>query len=169
MSTWKTIQPSECNWNVFDKIGKDWMLISAAKADGSVNTMTASWGGAGIMWGMPICFCGIRPQRYTFEFVEEAEFFTLSFFEEGHRDILNYCGSQSGRQEDKIVKAGLTLVKELDVPAFEQAQMTLVCRKLYSDFLKKEGFCDASIPEKMYKAGDYHKLYFGEIVKIYTR
>src|SRR5512137_697572 len=97
--------------NPFKLIGADWMLITAGTADAN-NTMTASWGGLGVLWERKVATCYIRPGRYTYGFMEKAPFFTLSFFAEEHRAALRYCGTHSGRNGDKAKEAGLTPVRE---------------------------------------------------------
>lgn len=92
----------------FAMIGRQWMLVSAEK-EGRVNTMTASWGGMGVMWGKDVAFVFLRPQRFTKEFVDAAGRFTLSFYGEEHRADLAYLGRVSGRDEDKIAKVGFGL------------------------------------------------------------
>ena len=96
MSDYKTIAPEQLTQNPFAMIGKDWMLITAEK-DGKANTMTASWGGFGVMWGKNVAYIVLRPQRYTKEFVDQAETFSLSFLDDSFRAALNYLGSKSGR------------------------------------------------------------------------
>ena len=99
--------------NLFQMIGEDWMLITAGDPKTEkYNTMTASWGGTGILWGKPVAFCFIRPQRYTYTFTEAGNHLTLSFFHGKKRDALKLCGSRSGRDCDKITLAGLTPVIE---------------------------------------------------------
>src|SRR5699024_11934868 len=95
------IDPKELNKNVFSLIGDRWMLITAGTRE-KCNTMTASWGGLGVLWGKPVATVYIRPQRYTMEFVEGSEFFTLAFFGEAYRKALALCGSKSGREIDKV-------------------------------------------------------------------
>ncbi len=152
--------------NTFEAINKQWMLITAGSE--KVNTMTASWGGLGIMWNKEVATCYIRPQRYTFEFVEDEEYFSLCFFGDGQRDALKLCGTVSGRDRDKISDAGLTVAKDEKAPYFEEAETVLICRKIYKDRIKPEGFIDPTI-EKNYSNGDYHYVYMGEIVKCLKR
>lgn len=92
----KKINIAEQSFNPFELIGKDWMLISAGTAE-KWNTMTASWGGVGVMWGKPSATCYIRQSRYTKTFVDDSEFFTLTVLKDGCRDALNLLGSKSGR------------------------------------------------------------------------
>ena len=110
--SFKEIKPEELNFNPFTRIGSDWMLLTAGTKD-KFNTMTASWGGAGVFWGKPAVTCYIRPQRYTKEFIDKEELFSVSFFKDGHRDALKLCGSVSGRDHDKIKEAGLTPVRQI--------------------------------------------------------
>ncbi len=148
-------------------ISDGWGLVTAGNKE-NFNTMTVSWGGLGEIWGKDVAFIFIRPQRYTYEFIEKEEFFTLSFYGEDFRNALKICGSQSGRNTDKVANAGLTPVFIDNTVSFEQAEYTLVCRKMASQFIDPKGFEDDSI-EKNYSAGDYHKVYIGEIVKVYSK
>jgi flavin reductase (DIM6/NTAB) family NADH-FMN oxidoreductase RutF len=163
MAEFLNIAPANIDENLISLIGDKWMLVTAEKSDGTVNTMTASWGGAGVIWNKPSAFVFIRPQRYTFEFIEESENLTLSFFGEEYRDALKLCGSVSGRGRDKIGEAGLTLTHRNGMPCFEEAELTLYCRKRYGQFLTEESVIDETVKSN-YAAGDYHKMYICEIV-----
>lgn len=148
----------------FELIGKDWMLVTA-EMEGRVNAMTASWGGMGVMWGKNVAFVVIRPTRYTKEFVDAAETFSLAFLDENYRKALNYFGTVSGRDEDKIAKTGLTVMHEGETPYFEEAGLVLICRKLYAQQYDPACFIDLESDEKWYPEKDYHTLYIAEIVK----
>ncbi len=168
-SCFKPVQPDELNENFFRVIDNDWMLVSAGKP-GDFNTMTASWGTTGILWNKPIAICFIRPHRYTFQFTDRYDYYTLSFFDEKYRDILNYCGAHSGRNVDKIEHTGLKILETTRGNViFEQARLVLECRKLYADFLKPECFTDSRIDKKNYPLKDYHKFFIGEIVACYKK
>lgn len=149
--------------NVFDKISKSWMLITAEK-DGKVNTMTASWGGLGVLWSVLVAYVFIRPQRYTQEFLTAADVFTASFYSEEQRAILNLCGTKSGRDIDKIAEAGLKTVKdERGFVYFEQAKDVLCLKKLYVQQLDAAGAINPELFEKNYPINDYHYMYVAEI------
>jgi flavin reductase (DIM6/NTAB) family NADH-FMN oxidoreductase RutF len=128
------------------------------------NTMTASWGGLGVLWERKVATCYIRPTRYTYSFMEQAAVFTLCFFEERYRKALTYCGTHSGRDTDKVTGAGLTAVQEAGCIYFAEARLVLLCRKIYSQDIRPEHFLDPAI-EGMYPQKDYHRMYIGEIVK----
>lgn len=160
----KKIDVKSLQDNVFSLIGDRWMLITAGTAE-RCNTMTASWGGVGVMWAEPSATCYIRPQRYTKKFIDKEELFSVSFFKDGHRDALKLCGSVSGRDHDKIKEAGLTPVFIDGVPAFEEADTILICRKMYRTSMNPADFIDKDADSKFYPEKDYHDMYIAEIVK----
>lgn len=160
----REISPYELNDNIFKTIGKDWTLVTAGNKD-EYNTMTASWGSLGIMWNKPVAFTFIRPQRYTFKYLENSEYYTLSVYDEKYRDALMLCGTKSGRDIDKAEATGLTPVFDEKAPYFSQARLVLVCRKMYAQDLNEESVIDQSIKGN-YASGDYHRMYVSEIVKV---
>jgi flavin reductase (DIM6/NTAB) family NADH-FMN oxidoreductase RutF len=164
MNNFKEISPEVLRKNPFHLIGKEWMLITAGDED-KVNTMTASWGGLGVMYGKNVAFIVIRPQRYTKEFIDREETFSLSFLAKEHRDELNYLGSVSGRTEDKIKKSGLTLVRSGDTPYFNEASHVLICKKLFRQTLEGESLLDENLENTWYPNKEFHTLYIAEITK----
>lgn len=163
--SFKEIKPEELQKNPFTMVGKEWLLVTAKKEE-KVNTMTASWGGVGVMWGKNVAFIVLRPQRYTKEFVDAAETFSLSVLDESFRKTYSYLGSVSGRDEDKIAKSGLTVSHEHATPYFEEADTVLVCRKLYVQEYRPECFADQELDTKWYPNKDYHVMYIAEIEKV---
>lgn len=128
MSEFHEINPDKFIQSPFHLIGKVWQLIAAEK-DGKVNAMTASWGGLGVMWGKNAAYIVIRPQRYTKEFVDSAQTFSLSFFGDCYRDMLTYMGTTSGRGEDKIAETGLSVLYDGKTPYFAEATAVMLCKK----------------------------------------
>lgn len=166
MSEFVKIKPKEIDENTFKLIGSDWMLITAG-TEKEFNTMTASWGGLGILWHKNVCTIFIRPQRHTYGFVEQSDFFTLSFFGSAHREVLKYCGSHSGRDVDKVAETGITpAFSENGGIYFQEAKLVLECRKLYYQDITPDHFLDDSIQEN-YPKDDYHRMYIGEIIGCY--
>lgn len=165
----KEISVNELNENVFNMIGQKWMLVTAAKSKQEVNTMTASWGGLGIMWGKPVAFIFIRPQRYTKEFIEASDTLSLTFFDETYRKKLSYLGSVSGRDEDKIKAAKLTVAFEGETPYFEDAEVALITKKLYAQDMGEEFLIQKDIRNKWYPAEDWHTMYVCEIEKVLVK
>lgn len=164
----KEISIKDLNMNPFTKIGKEWMLITAGNEE-SFNTMTASWGGVGVLWNKDVAFTFIRPSRYTYEFTQKEEFFSLCFFEEEYRDALTLCGRKSGRDCDKIKEANLTPTFIDGVPCFEGASLTLICRKMYSQEMQKDSAFTEEVTKHYGENEPYHTFYVGEIVKILTK
>lgn len=162
---WKDTTPELIQENAFKLIGSDWMLITAGAVD-HFNTMTASWGGFGVIWNKPVVWCVIRPQRYTHEFMESSKHFTLSFFAEEFRDALWVCGTKSGRDCDKVSESGLTPMAGFtpETTVFSEARIIMECRKLYTQDIDPTNFVDSEI-DSNYPDKDYHRMYMGEIVR----
>ncbi|MDF1514796.1 MAG: flavin reductase family protein [Anaerolineae bacterium] len=169
MIKYQEIAPESINENAIQLISKEWMLITAGTID-HFNMMTASWGGLGFLWGMPVSFAFVRPQRYTYEFMEQNTHYTLSFYENTYRDALNICGTKSGRDIDKVAETGLSPVADgSGAVYFTEAKLVLVCRKLYKQQFVENKFQDTKIPTQIYAAGDYHHMYVGEIIRCLHR
>ena len=163
------IDPKQISDNFIKAIGSDWALVTAGDYV-EQNTMTVSWGGVGVMWNYPVAIVVIRPQRYTFEFTERCDKLTLSFLPEQYRKALTYCGTHSGRDEDKISNAGLSVTfTEEDTPAIAEARLVLECRKLYTDTIKAENFIEQGIVERWYPESDFHKVYVLQITNAYIK
>jgi flavin reductase (DIM6/NTAB) family NADH-FMN oxidoreductase RutF len=130
-----------------------------------VNLMTISWGTFGIMWGRPVVMVMVRPTRYTWDFIAETTDFTVNWLEAGRSDALTYCGTVSGRDADKFAVSGLTQADggHGDCPILAEAELALECRTLYRTNILPEQFLDPALLD-MYKANDYHGLFFGEIL-----
>ena len=159
-----SIQPEEIKDNTFHLIGQEWMLITAGTPE-SFNMMTASWGGFGILWHRKICVCFVRPERHTREFIEKERYFTLSFFSEQYRDMLNYCGTKSGKDVDKSKETGLTpCSSEKGSIYFAEARLVIECEKLYYQDINPAHFLNESINEN-YPQKDYHRIYIGEVTQ----
>ena len=165
----KEIKPTELKENTFEVIGKQWLLVTAEKEDGHCNTMTASWGGLGVMWGKDVAYIVIRPQRYTKEFIDASNTLSLSVLPESYRKDYSYLGTISGRDENKIEKVGLTVLHDGETPYFEEAKLVLICEKLFVQPYTPDSFIDKTLLEKYYPDEDYHTLYICEIKKILER
>lgn len=160
---------SEVVWqdSVFDMIGRQWTLISAG-TEKHVNSMTASWGGMGVLWNKNIVTIYVRPERYTYEFLENGDLFSLCFFGEEQRSALMLMGTKSGRDMDKPAVCGLTPVFIEGAPAYAEAESIFICKKIYADDLHPGKMGDTGL--SVYAdGGGVHKMYIGEILKLFRR
>ena len=162
----KQIQTKNFTESVVDLIANKWMLISAGEKENH-NTMTASWGGIGHLWHTDVAYIFIRPQRYTYEFIENNEYFSLCFFEEKYRDILNLCGTKSGKEIDKMNLEITPVFDEKNI-YYNEAKIVILCKKIYYQDLEPKNFIDKSI-HKNYPQKDYHRMYVGEIYKLLVK
>lgn len=169
-SEFEKVSWENLNDNAIRLIGKDWMLISAGSLDDGFNMMTASWGGLGWLWEKPVSFIFVRPQRYTFNFTEKEDYYTVTFYEEEYRDVLREMGTVSGRNFDKINYPDLTpFATENGSVAFKEAKIILECRKLYATDILEESFVDITLGNRIYPQKDFHKMYIGEIVNVWMK
>lgn len=167
----KKIDPNEISENVIKLIASDWMLVASGD-EAKFNMMTASWGALGYIWNKPCAFIFVRPQRYTFEFIEKFELFSINFFDctsadngEKYRNALKLCGTKSGRDIDKMKETGFTSsFTENKTPYFAEAKLVLECKKLYANNFKPENFLEKKEISTWYPDKDFHKMYIAEIL-----
>lgn len=166
----RQITPEELTRNPFQMIGKDWLMLTAKSGD-RTNTMTASWGGVGIMWGKPVAYIFVRPQRFTKTLIDAENRFSISVLPESNREQMRYFGSASGFNEDKIAKAGLPLAECEGVPYYQDSEIAMIVKKLYAQpmsgaFLTEEG---KPVDERWYPNQDWHTMYVAVIEKVFVK
>ncbi len=146
---------------------KDWLLLTSGDFKGKYNSMVVAWGGFGIMWNKPLALVVVRPTRHTYSFINSFDTFSLCAFPEQYRAALNILGTKSGRDGDKLKESGLTPLPSsvINAPVFKEAKLVLECRKMYWDDLEPEHFLDPKI-EMNYDKKDYHRMFFGEVIRI---
>ncbi len=165
---YRKISPEEIEGNFIKMVGKEWMLITAGNS-GKFNMMTASWGGIGVLYNRPVAICFINPARYTYSIMEKGDTYTLTFYPDNCRKALEYCGTKSGRDEDKVKGSGLTPVQtENGAMAFSQATMIIECRKLVSQSISLDAINNAQEREKR-AMQPMHKMYIGEILNVWVK
>lgn len=168
MHSFQPFSIDQLEFNPFTKIGKEWALVTAGNKE-KANPMTVSWGGVGVLWGKNVVFIFIRDSRYTKEFLDSTDFFSLSFLGESYRESLNYCGAHSGREGDKFSAAGLTEARRHDIPYVDEANLVLLCNKMAAMPMSEDTFTDSKLSSKWYAEGDMHTMYVGEIIEVMAR
>lgn len=167
----KKLLPQEIKDNFIEIVSQEWMLVTAGTPE-RFNTMTASWGGVGFVWNKPVATIYVRPERYTYGFIEETGRFSLSFLGREHQAVHRITGSKSGRDTDKIAEAGLhPQFTESGGILYEETRLGLECRVLYADDFRMERFRDKALAEQMYltKPGQLHRMYIGEITAVWVK
>lgn len=171
MHTFQPLDIKDIDINPFNMIASDWFALTA-EADGKVNSMTAGWGGFGVMWGKNVAFIVVRDSRYTREIIDKADTFSMTFFDmknKQNRVILKYLGGVSGRDEDKIKNASLTIDYSDGTPYIDEGNIVYICKKLSKTPINADSLIDMGIDEKWYADKDYHSLYIGEITGMLAR
>ncbi|NLE83721.1 MAG: flavin reductase family protein [Chloroflexi bacterium] len=162
------INPYELNVQPHHLFDRQTLLLAAGDfASGDFNEMTIGWGSIGTMWNRPFVEVVVRPTRFTYDYMEDYDDFTVSAFPSKYRRALTHLGSRSGRDGNKLAGTDLTAIasRVVSSPSFEQAELTIECRKIYSADIDPAKFIDPSI-DTNYPNKDYHRVYFGEIVAI---
>ncbi|MCR5295399.1 MAG: flavin reductase [Lachnospiraceae bacterium] len=150
--------------DIFKQFDKKWALLTAGSKE-KFNTMTISWGGLGTIWGKPVATVYVRTSRYTHEFMDNGEYFTVSFYPEEYKKVLGVLGSKSGRDIDKMNDSGLTPKEAGETMTFAEAEVTLLCRKLFKQPMDPANM-PADLVEQFYKKDAPHDLYIGEVIEV---
>ena len=154
----------EFQTEIFSQFDKKWALLTAGDKE-NFNTMTISWGGLGTLWGKPVATTYVRTSRYTHDYMDQNDYFTVSFYPEEYKSVLGVLGSKSGRDIDKMHASGLNAKELENSMTFEEAEVTLVCKKLFKQELAVENMLDEGV--KAFYSGDaVHDMYIGEVVEI---
>jgi len=149
--------------------GEDWALVASGNQE-KMNAMTIGWGQFGILWQRPIMTVYVAPERYTNEFLDKNDYFTVIGFPKTQKEALLYMGTHSGRDEDKIKNAGLTPeFTELGNPIFKEGNLAVECKVIYKEPFKKE-LMDAAA-QKFYenKKMSPHITYIGEVINVWQK
>lgn len=154
----------EFNAKSFEVFDKEWALVTAGTKD-SCNAMTISWGGLGTLWGRPVATVYVKPVRYTWNFMKENDYFTVSFYDEQYRKALGVFGSKSSRDTDKVKETGFTPVYLENAVTFREAKTTLLCRKIYTQDLDIDAIPDFA-RERYYTEEAPHTMFIGEVIDI---
>jgi len=168
MPQWTKTEPPALDENAFALFGDKWVLITAQRGS-KINAMTASWGGLGILWNESVATVYVRQSRFTHEFIDAADTFSITVYDESFKPMLSdVMGSLSGRSIDKIAMSGLTPTYLDGTPVFEQARLAFVCEKLYRHTFSEQGFHEKSYAQKYYADGDFHTLYIARVRALYV-
>ncbi|MBR3767938.1 MAG: flavin reductase family protein [Clostridia bacterium] len=163
--TFKKINVDELEFSPTKAIGENWGILTGT-AESGFNSMTVSWGSVGVLWNKPCVFAFVRPVRYTYEFMEQGEYFSLAIMPEGIHEKMAVFGSKSGRDVDKYKESGFTVLDEDGVKYPEEAETVFICKKIAAGDIKPEWFIDETIDGKNYPKKDYHRMYIGEILTV---
>lgn len=162
----KQIHLSELNVSSFSLFNYQWCLIGVA--GDKVNAMTASWGGLGTLWNKPVATIYVRPSRYTHVLLERDDHFTISFFGQQHRPVLNYLGTISGRDKDKIAECGISCHVNQGALYFDDAELIIKCKKILTQPLDELRISE-DIKRLMYPNGDVHTMIIGEVEEVWIK
>lgn len=163
------VDPKTLTPEIFQVFGTQNALLTAGDKDGC-NTMTIGWCQLGRAWNLPVCTVYVRPERYTYQFMESHDYFTVSVLPQSEKKTMALCGTKSGRDVDKVRECGLTVAYGAgDAPFFDEAELVLVCRKLYVQDMDPACVLDGRVSAFYGEKGGWHRVYTGEVVEAYIR
>lgn len=168
MHTFQPMPIDSLDFNPFTKISEDWFLLTCGNK-AQANTLSADCGTLGVLWGKNVAITYVRDSSYTKEFMDQNDFFTISFMDKGYHSVMDYLMTTSGRDEDKITKAGLTLNHFRGIPFIDESKFVVICQKIAAARMTKDMFLDPSIAPKWYPDDDMHTMYVGEILQVLAR
>ena len=155
------------NTDIFSQFHEKWALLSAGSKENH-NSMTISWGGLGTLWSKPVATVYVKPIRHTYQFMEKNEYFTISFYPEKYKLALNVMGSISGRNNDKDTISGLTVKEVGKAVTYEEAEITLLCKKIYFQDMVRDTMPNDVI-EQYYTKEEPHRMYVGEVIEVISK
>lgn len=158
----------ELKFAPLNDLDKNYALLTAG-VKGDFNTMTISWGGFGTLWNKPVVTVYVKPIRYTYKFMENNDYFTVSFYDDKYKKDLLTLGTKSGRDSDKISLTSLNPLYLDNSVSFEEANVTLVCKKIYYQDLNLELIKEnlsSDIYNRFYGDDPVHRMYIGEVIDI---
>ncbi len=163
----RKIDYTEFNIDIFQAIGKQSFLLASGTINHH-NCMTVGWAGLGYLWRRPMAFVYVRPQRYTFQLMAQYNYFSMNFFSDNYNNILQLCGTKSGRDIDKMHLPGITPEDyQQQTIYYKEAQIVLICKKIYYQDLNPENLVEKSVLS-LYPLNDFHRIYYGEVTSILT-
>jgi len=151
------------------RIREDGLLLVTQGADGKPNVMTIGWGTMGSIWSRPVFIVLVRPSRHSYSRLEEVNEFTVNVPPPDLASAVSHCGTVSGRDHDKFQETGLTPIpsREVRPPIIKECVVHYECRTLHRNDVVPDALTEA-VREEFYADGDFHRVYFGEIVAAYA-
>ena len=150
----------------FERMNSGGILLMTRDRSGRANPMTVGWGTVGVVWGRHVFCVLVRPSRYSFECLEANPDFTVNVQPADRADIVEYCGTHSGRRVDKCKELGLSVIpsKLVKTPIIEECNLHYECKVIHKNDILLDHLHPPIIDE-YYPKRDNHRVYFGEILR----
>ncbi len=146
-----------------EKLAGGGLLLASTRRDGRSNVMTIGWATVGIIWGLPMMLVMVRPSRYTYQFIEDSRLFTVNVPAEGMKDFVNLCGTRSGRDVDKLAQVATSTGQKVNCVTIDQCPLVYECRVVHWNDVQPDVLAP-EIVSSAYSRGDFHRVYYGQIM-----
>jgi flavin reductase (DIM6/NTAB) family NADH-FMN oxidoreductase RutF len=133
------------------------------------NAMTIGWGTIGPIWHRQVMTVMVRPTRFTFGLMEKARDFSVCLLPPERNDALGICGTRSGRDTDKVTICGFVMERCARIDGFYIAgsDLRIECRIIHKHRLDPATL-DPEIVKQFYPKLDFHTVYYGEIMGVFS-
>ena len=146
-----------------DKLAHGGVLLATIRGDGRSNAMTIGWGTVGVIWGLPVWVVLVRPSRYTYSLIEASGIFTVNVPSPEMKDLVTLCGTQSGRDVDKLAQVETSMGREVACVTIEASPLVYECKVVHHNDVLPEALLP-DITSRAYARGDFHRMYYGQIM-----
>lgn len=167
MSDYEQVSFRDLDFNVFRQYYNN--IVVLAGDDNSSNAMKVNNCMFGEMWGLDVATIAVKPLRYTKEFIDLKDYFSLNLFDDKYQDQLDILGGMTGRDTNKMQKLELTRKTFRGIPYFEEAHCVIFCRKIFAEEISEYSFLDNEIIYKNYNLKDFHTMYISEVFRLFIK
>ena len=151
-----------------DTLSGGGLLLASTRRDGKSNVMTIGWATVGIIWGRPVAVVLVRPSRYTYEFIEDSKVFTINVPTPEMKKFVSLCGTSSGREVDKLAQVQTSMGQEIDCVTIDTCPLVYECRVAHWNDIQPDTLLP-KIRSGAYARGNFHRLYYGQILGTYIK
>lgn len=146
-----------------DRLAHGGLLLAATRGDGRSNAMIIGWGTVGVIWGLPMWVVLVRPSRYTYSFIQESGLFTVNVPTPEMKELVTVCGTRSGRDVDKLAQVETSMGHKVDCVTLDACPVVYECKVVHHNDVLPETLLP-DITSRAYAQGDFHRLYYGQIM-----
>ena len=150
-----------------DTLSHGGLLLAATRRDGQSNVMTIGWATVGILWGLPVMVVLVRPSRYTYGFIEESGVFTVNVPTQDIKSYVSMCGTQSGRDVDKLAGVATFMGQEVDCVGLDECPLIYECQVVHTNDVIPANLLP-DVTRRAYPEGDFHRMYYGQIKGVFA-
>ncbi len=104
------------------------VLVSCRGTDGKSNALAVGYCG-NCSFAPPMVMVGIVPTRYSYHMIKETKCFVVNLVSTQQKEMFDYLGSHSGRDEDKLAACGAAVAdgEKVKAPILTDCPVNIEC------------------------------------------